>query len=429
MASLKLLSLSALAYFSSAVCAKTCIVPASNSTTSDAAVIREVFARCAEDSTILFQKGVEYNVFEPISATNLSNVVISVQGNLNLPQDIPAVQKIVAAGGGSVYWFDFKGTNVQYIGAEDVTTGWIRSYGQEWWDANPAGSTGLANRPHLMRFQVTNGVIKYFKSWKPIGWNVAVKGSNIAISHAIVDSVSESGSFPFNTDGFGIAATDVTLTDSVIYNGDDAVAITDGAHNVLVERTTVGYQTHGLSIGSLGSDYTKFVNVSNIKFNDITFAGGLYASRLKSWTGGQGLVKNVEWSNIRLFNVTFPVFITQTYWDQNKATSGRPTDTAVMMEDFTWENWSGSINSYMPGDGSCASDPCWYNVGLPNLEHNEAIILECYNDKSCKNFKFNDIRIYPQDLSSPSVICMNAKASLNPEMGIDCHNGTFVPLY
>lgn len=120
MASLKQLSLSVLAYFSSAVCAKTCIVPASNSTTSDAAVIREVFARCAEDSTILFQKGVDYNVFEPISATNLSNVVISVQGNLNLPQDIPAVQKIVAAGGGSVHWFDFKGTNVQYIGAEDV---------------------------------------------------------------------------------------------------------------------------------------------------------------------------------------------------------------------------------------------------------------------------------------------------------------------
>ncbi|KAH6895216.1 polygalacturonase [Thelonectria olida] len=429
MSSWKLLSLSLLGYFSSAVCAKTCIVPTTNGTKSDAAAIQKVFAQCAEDSTILFQKGYDYNVFEPITATNLSNVVISVQGNLNLPQNISYVQEIVKAGGGSVYWFDLKGTNVKYIGSEDVTTGWIRSYGQQWWDANPAGSTGLANRPHLMRFQVTNGVIKYLKSWKPIGWNISVKGSNIAISHSIVDAVSESGSFPFNTDGFGIAATDVTVTDCVIYNGDDAIAITDGAHNVLVQRSTVGYQTHGLSIGSLGSDYKKFVNVSDIKFNDITFAGGLYASRLKSWTGGQGLVKNVEWSNIRLFNVTFPIFITQTYWDQGKATSDRPTNQSVAMENFTWQNWRGSINSYQPGDGSCASDPCWYDVGLPNLKHNEAIILECYDEESCQNFKFDDIRIYPQDVSAPTVICMNAQADLNPNMGIECRNGTFVPLY
>lgn len=138
-----------------------------------------------------------------------------------------------------------------------------------------------------MRFQVTNGVMKHFKSSKPIGWNVSVKGSNITISHAVVDAVSEDWSFPFNTDGFGIGATDVLATDCVIYNGDDAFAISDGAHNVRVQRSTIGYETHGMSIGSLGSDVKKFYNVSNIHFDDITVAGGLYGARFKSWAGGQ----------------------------------------------------------------------------------------------------------------------------------------------
>jgi hypothetical protein len=51
----------------------------------------------------------------------------------------------------------------------------------------------------------------------------------------------------------------------------------------------------GLSIGSLGKSQGKFANVSNIHFDRITVAGGLYAARLKSWVGGQGLVENVTW--------------------------------------------------------------------------------------------------------------------------------------
>lgn len=67
----------------------------------------------------------------------------------------------------------------------------------------------------------------------------------------------------------------------------------------------------GLSIGSLGKSQTKYVNVSDIHFDRITVDGGLYAARLKSWVGGQGLVDNVSWTNFKIHNVTFPVFITQ----------------------------------------------------------------------------------------------------------------------
>ena len=131
------------------------------------------------------------------------------------------------------------------------------------------------------------GVMRNFKSLKPIGWNLSVQGKNITITDSIIDARSSSSSFPFNTDGFGVGASDVVIRNSVVYNGDDAIAIQSGASNVLFENATIGYQTHGMSIGSLGSSPSSFSRVSNIRFNDVTVDGGVYAARFKSWAGGQ----------------------------------------------------------------------------------------------------------------------------------------------
>lgn len=68
------------------------------------------------------------------------------------------------------------------------------------------------------------------------------------------------------------------------------------------------------------------------------------------------MARNITWSNIRLDNVTFPIFVTQTYFNQASAGGDRPNNSSVMMEDFTWEHFSGNINTYNPGDGSCTTD-------------------------------------------------------------------------
>jgi len=156
---------------------------------------------------------------------------------------------------------------------------------------------------------------------------------------------------------------------------------------------TIGYQTHGMSIGSLGQNQASFANVTNIAFNDLTVINGVYAARFKSWQGGQGLARNISWTNMRTYNVTFPIFVTQTYINQggsqtqlengNSTAVGRPNNSSVVMQDFKWENFTGSINQFKPGDGSCVTDPCWYNVGLPNLTHTESVIIEC--SESCYN--------------------------------------------
>lgn len=407
-----------------------CVVPskyqASNGMADDSAAVSQAFAQCATDSVIIFEEGVNYNIFQPITATNLSNVKIRMHGNLHLPQNITAVQNIVSDGTST--WFTLEGPKVDWIGPEDVNNGWIDSYGQPWWDANPAGSSGIDNRPHLMSFKSSQATMKYFRSRKPIAWNVKLHGQDITVSHAIIDATS-TGSFPFNTDGFDVEGTNIQITDSIMYNGDDAIAVGADSHDILFTRNTIGYQTHGMSIGSLGKDPTDFANISNIRFDDVTVVDGLYAARFKSWSGGTGLVKNVTWNNIRVFNVTFPIFVTQSYSDQGASRSGTVNaSSAVMMEDFTWSDFAGSINTYQPGDGSCVSDPCWYNVGLPNLKHTEALIIECHTAQSCKNFVTDNIQLYPQVLEPASVICMNATAALNPDLGFTCKNGTYSPL-
>ena len=77
---------------------------------------------------------------------------------------------------------------------------------------------------------------------------------------------------------------------------------------------------------------------------------GVYASRFKSWIGGQGLAQNITWSNIRVYNVTFPIFVTQTYINQggsqtqleDGSVGDRPNNSTVNMHNFTWANFTGT---------------------------------------------------------------------------------------
>jgi hypothetical protein len=52
-------------------------------------------------------------------------VEIAIEGNLELPKNIPYVQGIVNASGGSVRWFTASGKNVTVSGNEDPDWGWI----------------------------------------------------------------------------------------------------------------------------------------------------------------------------------------------------------------------------------------------------------------------------------------------------------------
>lgn len=234
---------------------KICTVASLNGTSDDSPAISSAFAKCASGGTVVFEEGIDYNVFTPISATNLTDVTIQMYGNLHLPQDIEATRKLVLLKSSNTYWFTLKGSGVHWEGAKSITSGWVNSYGQPWWDANPANGTGITGRPHLMSFDVEGGSITRFRSRKPIAWNVKIEGSDIDISDSIVDAVSNSQAFPFNTDAFDVGAQNVRITNLEAFNGDDAVAINNGAHNVYVSDSTIGYQTHGEYLDLLATSW------------------------------------------------------------------------------------------------------------------------------------------------------------------------------
>ncbi|KAG5338204.1 hypothetical protein C0989_007991 [Termitomyces sp. Mn162] len=206
------------------------------------------------NSTILFQKGVNYNAFTPIKFPILNNVEIRIEGNLSYPTDIPTIQAIVGSSSFPGSWFTFSGgNNVTLRGSTDPNWGWIDGHGQAWWDTQ-----NQVDRPHGIAFsKINNGIIRNMKLWKPIAWNFATSGStNLHAFNNKIVAVSSNpnvSAFPFNTNSY-----------------------CEGGH--------------GLSIGSLGKGGS-VADVQDVLIENVVMNKTLYGARFKSWTGGNGLAR------------------------------------------------------------------------------------------------------------------------------------------
>ncbi|KAH7874319.1 uncharacterized protein C8R40DRAFT_1171429 [Lentinula edodes] len=63
----------------------------------DTPALTAAIANYSSNSTILFQKGITYNIFTPIKFPILTNVEILIEGNLTYSTNITAIQNIVAS--------------------------------------------------------------------------------------------------------------------------------------------------------------------------------------------------------------------------------------------------------------------------------------------------------------------------------------------
>jgi len=94
----------ALSSFASAY--KTCVVPFGGSGVDDSDAVRALLPDCSTDAEIVFSSCTTYNISTPIDFGTLSNVTISILGNLDLPQSIPYVQaQVNATAKQRLYWF------------------------------------------------------------------------------------------------------------------------------------------------------------------------------------------------------------------------------------------------------------------------------------------------------------------------------------
>ncbi|KIY67535.1 glycoside hydrolase family 28 protein [Cylindrobasidium torrendii FP15055 ss-10] len=372
------------------------------------------------NATILFEKGVHYNIFTPIVFPTFTNVEIRVEGNLSYPDDIPTVQAIVASSSFRGHWFYFSGgTNVTLRGSTDPDWGWVDGHGQQWWD-----TMEQTNRPHGWSFRgISGGVIRDMKLWKSIAWNFATSGSsNLHVfDNTILIKSDAGGGFPFNTDGFSAGGSNMLFENNHIVNGDDCITVGNGAKDIHW-RNSYCEGGHGLSIGSLGKGGS-VADVQNILIENTVMKNELYGARFKSWTGGNGLARNITWRNIEFIDVPFPIYVTQNYWDQNLGP--KPNSTTLNnthIDGMYFENFSGTILDTPYVEGTCVSDPCWYYVA--NATGKEVVIFDLYPD-TVTDIHTKNLSATTETGSTVDVMC--DPATISNEVGFKCWDGLYIP--
>jgi len=190
--------------------------------------------------------------------------------------------------------FTLKGNSVTFNGGGHQFVG----NGDQYWDG--LGGSGGTTKPDPMMSIGISGTFEDLKVVNSPQRAIAVDGSSLTISGVTVDNSagaaanSKSGGKPAgaNTDGFDVAANDVTITGNTVINQDDCLAINRGTTITFSDNSCTG--GHGVSIGSISSSTT--VNGVTISGNTIT--NNVQALRIKTDATASGsTVENVVYSN------------------------------------------------------------------------------------------------------------------------------------
>ncbi|KAL1596325.1 hypothetical protein SLS60_008970 [Paraconiothyrium brasiliense] len=294
----------------------------------------------------------------------------------------------LAALGGALLTFGFKawespliligGTDFHITAASGAV---IDGNGAAWWDGQ--GDNGVEKPGHFIQVKAagTKSLIDNLsiKNYPAHGFTLG--GSNLVVKNVKLDNSagnapnSLSGGKPaaHNTDGFNVKATNVLLQDITVINQDDCVAVSSGASNVTVRNASCD-GSHGLSIGSVGSDTT----IKDVFFYDSTVQNSQNGVRIKTVSGAtNSVVQNIVYQNIKLSNITgygivgvlesglsrrcqltIGQIVEQDYL--NGGPSGTPTN-GVKISDVAFETVTGTVASkakdyyILCGSGSCSN--------------------------------------------------------------------------
>lgn len=128
----------------------------------------------------------------------------------------------------------------------------------------------------------------------------SINGAKTLTMDKITIDGSAGDSLGHNTDAFDIgSSTGVTITNAVVHNQDDCVAINSGTDITFSGGSCTG--GHGLSVGSVGgrSDNT----VSNVHFTNNKISNSDNGIRIKTVYGATGAVKGVNYSGNTLSGI------------------------------------------------------------------------------------------------------------------------------
>jgi polygalacturonase len=205
-----------------------------------------------------------------------------------------------------------------FISASDLKdieisgSGTIDGQGAAWWTAYNADNS--LNRPRAMFAPAgCNPVlVRDVTLQNPPNTHLSFRSSdhvpcgNVTVTNITINTPDGTP----NTDGMDVSATNVLVVNSSISDGDDHIAIGDSAAfdgNITVTNCLFG-TGHGVSIGSYTSG-----GVSNLMVINCVWNGSENGIRLKSERGRGGLVQSLNYENLSMTNVQWPILIYSYY--------------------------------------------------------------------------------------------------------------------
>ena len=187
-------------------------------------------------------------------------------------------------------------TNVAITGP-----GAIDGQGLPWWPyANTNGFTrpvmislGSGNRTLIQNITLSNSPV----------FHIAISGSVNSTVKGVVIRAPSSGASPpsHNTDACDVSGSNILVEGCDISVGDDNYTCGGGTSDVLLTNNVYG-TGHGVSIGSYTDGGVQNITVVNCSFN-----GTDNGVRIKSDNDRGGLVQNINYLNLTMTNVHFPI--------------------------------------------------------------------------------------------------------------------------
>ncbi|KAI8579474.1 hypothetical protein K450DRAFT_288174 [Umbelopsis ramanniana AG] len=332
---------------------KTCTLTPKGHGADDAPNILAAAHKCNNGGKVVLPAGKNFTIGSPLDLTFLKNVDLEFAGRITFTNDTDFWQN-------NSYYLTYQNASTFWlIGGENTNIyggGVIDGNGQPWYDLyakNP-----LVLRPILfVIYGARGGSAKDLSLINSPQWfNFIANSSDFVYDGLHIAGKSVSSNVAKNTDGWDIYRSDgITITNSVIYNGDDCVSFKPNSTNIYVSNLYCN-GSHGISVGSLGQYPAEYDIVENVYSYNISMNYASDGARVKVWPGnaaamstdlqgggGAGYVKNITFDTFYLNSVDYAIELTQCY-GQNNASLCVQAPSKMKLTDINFNNFYGTTS-------------------------------------------------------------------------------------
>jgi polygalacturonase len=278
-------------------------------------------------------------------------------------------------------------TNIAFVGP-----GAIDGQGLPWW---PYANTNGFTRPIMLSLGSNNRqLIQNITLSNSPMFHIAIGGSVNNTVRGVTIRAPSSGASPpsHNTDACDVSGSNTLVQDCDISVGDDNFTCGGGTFDVLLTNNVYG-SGHGVSIGSYTDGGVHDITVVNCTFNGTDNGIRIKSDNHLNGTSRGGLVQNINYLNLGMTNVHFPIQV-YAYYNLVGTPSGISPNYAAtqavaavtsytpIYRDITFSNITAtSVNGYPIGI-------IWARTEMPATN----IVFNKVNVTGNRNFNLYNVR-------------------------------------